>query len=393
MQVSGGHLKSIAILGRAILAGAAVFAWSTPAAGQRAPPWLVGELDLVHDDQPRTALHAHLEYGRFLGPYITLSLGLDAARVIADAPLALGAQGSSGESQTAPGPETTTLVPRLGGTLAIPALRLGLSASAGGLLGAPTGSGTAGTEVPILWETGANVRIGPSTFLQLEASQEHYTWTMASIDTLLLMQSFVVAVDRAAAPGWAGRLSLGLESFGDDNPIRSAYAWILAPLHRSESRSLRVGYSASYRHAERSNWVPAGGTHRGPGESSGLGPLGILSPDGSIPGQYAPYYTPQELSIHSAVVAVAQSMGSGWLKLDGAVGIHATEQAPVLWPTPAGPSQYQLQFHEHSFRPYRLEVSWSMPLAGSTSLTVGGDYNRTAFYGAGRVRLALSRSL
>jgi hypothetical protein len=340
----------------------ALFAsWPGCALAQEPRPWVLAAMEAARDDQPRTGLVGRVEYGHFLRPALTIAVRLTGEQVRARA------------GRVAP--STSTVAPGVTVNYGIPAARLDLAVSASTLVGGP------GTGAPMLWDTRGQVRLDPSTVVRVGAARERYSWTVASLDTLVLARSYEIALDRRAAPSWAGELVARQESFGDGNPVRTAYGWVLAPLSTAAGHSVRVGYAAVWQDTERSTWVPADG----PGYT--------VAPDGTIPGRYAPYYSPHDLVTHSALGAAALAVGAAWVKLDLAVGVHATEQAPRLRPSLFGPTGAELQFDPRTFTPYRVGGEWSAPVYGSTSLVLGAAYARSAYYGLGTARLTIARSL
>lgn len=360
-EVMHAMLRSVAWMILALLS-----VWPAAVGAQETRPWVVAAMEAAADNQPRTGFVARLEYGRFLTPDLTLAVRLGGE----------WAGSGSGPREN----RTATAEPGLSAALGIPTLRVGLTGSVSALLGAP------GVEVPVLWDARGHVRLDPATVLRLGAARARYKWTAAAIDTLLLVRSYEIAVDRAGDPGWAGELVGRRENFGDDNPVLTAYGWVLAPLSRSARTSLRLGYAATWQDAKHSNWVPTEQRFRaGPGVAPGA--------DGIVPGRYAPYYTPHRVVSHSVLGAGALAVGAGWFKVDGSVGVHATEWAPSLHAIPPDPTVPELRFHQREFTPYRLGVEWSTPLDGGTSLVLGAGYARTAYYGLGTARLTLARSL
>jgi hypothetical protein len=342
----------------------ALFMGATTVLAQQ--PWLTAETRVEHDSQVRTATHAAAEYGRYLRPDITLGLRLAGDRIVADAARSRRLNDVTG-------------VAALTGTLSVPAAHLGINLSGGALFGAPVpGTGSSAT---LVYDAATGFNAGQGTTLRLRAARQRYTATAASIDTLLMAQTVELAVDRSAAPGWAGELLGRRVGFGDDNPVTTAYAWVLAPLSRSSTHSLRAGYALGWQDSEQSNWAPATADAGGP-------------PLQQVPGRYAPYYTPHDVLTHSALLNAAVAAGSAWLLLDGAVGIRATETAPVLIRTAALPQDApELFFYERSFTPYRGGLSLVMPAGTRTYITAAAAYSKTAYYRVGSLRLALARSL
>jgi hypothetical protein len=327
-------------------------------------PWLRVESAVERDNQVRTAGRILGEYGQYLSPDVTLGIRLRADRTATDDGRAAPIEDITGDA-------------RLAATLSIPTARLGFRGSAGTLLGGLPEIEATGT---VVYEGSAGLNLGFGS-LRGNLARDRYTATIASLDTLVMTTSWEVALDRSEAPGWAAKVAAGRVDFGGDNPVSTAYGWVLGPLSRSAGHSLRVGYAASWQDAPESNWLAAG-----------LSPPG--QPPQTVPGRYAPYYTPHDAVTHSALVNAAVAFGPAWLLLDGNVGVRATETAAILIRTEPQPQAApQLFFYERSYTPYRAGVSIVAPADDRTSVTVAGSYSRSAYYRTGSVRLTLSRSL
>lgn len=332
---------------------------------QAQQPWIAAEVRLERDNQVRTALHAAAELGRYLGPNATLALAVAADRIGGDGP-------------DATSPETSTASVGLRGTLGFPSARLGLEVGAGALLGAPAGGDAGGGAEPLV-HAALRRDLGRVTAVRLRAARERYTATLASLDTLVLARTLEVALDRSAAPGWAGEAVARRTEFGDANPVTTAYAWVLAPLSRSTAHSLRAGYGVGWQDAAHSTWTAL--------EVAPAGPY-----PKQVSGRYSPYYSPHDVLTHSALLNVAVAAGSAWILADGSVGVRATETAPVMVRASAA-AEATLGFYEREFRPYRARVSLVVPADDRTSVTVALGYERTAYYRTGTLRLAFARSL
>lgn len=319
-------------------------------------PWLSAESRSSHDSQSRTAVSVDAQHGRYLLPTLTLALHAGGSRI------------------TAPGSSTVTGAGALEGTWALPALRLGLQAAGGVVAGVP---GEAGV-VPV-YSADASLNVGAGVSLRGRAVRERYTATVASLDTAVMAQRLEVALDRSAAPAWAGEAVARRETYGDDNAVSTAYLWVLAPVSRSAGHSVRIGYGAAWQDTPETRWrvdpsLPAG-------------------PTGELGGRYAPYYTPHDVFTHSALANAAVAVGAGWLLVNGSVGVHATEMAPALFGTGIGGAPALLTFHDRSFTPWRADASLVAPVGANASVTVAVEFSRTAYYRAGGFRLSMSRWL
>jgi hypothetical protein len=338
---------------------AAMMAGAGPLHAQQ--PWLTADARVVHDDQPRTALHIDTEVGRFLGPDITLALGIGSSRITA--------------TTTGNAFDDATAYAGVAGTLSLPAARLGVRGGVRAMAGLPDAAADAAA---VLGYGIASFNAGAGVSLRLRAERDRYTWTVASLDTAVFVNTLELALDRAGAPGWAGEAVGRLETYGDGNTVRTAFVWSLAPLSRSMTHSLRAGYAGAWQDSDYTRWVS-----RGAGS-----PL-------AREGQYNPYYTPHRVLAHSVIADAAVAFGSAWLRLDGSLGVHAREDAPLILPPalPATPGRRPVGFERRSFAPYRAGASLVVPAGSRTSMTVAGEYSRLAYYRVGTVRLGFARAL
>jgi hypothetical protein len=214
------------------------------------------------------------------------------------------------------------------------------------------------------------------------AGRSRYLWTLASADSLVMMNRAEVRLDRAEAPRWAWEATLRREFFSDDNHVTTAFAWILAPLL---DERIRVGYAFSWSDADENRWVPKPAELEGNPDNPGTPP----APGSTVEGRYAPYHTPTEERVHSALAALAAHAGPVFLRLNGSVGLGAEEQAPVLIAdgTQQGSTRY---FYERSFTPWRVTLNASVPLAEPLSLDARAEAWETAYYEVTEVGLSLT---
>jgi hypothetical protein len=338
------------------MAWAIAFGFAGCASAQQGS-WLSAELGATRDDQPRRALDVRAEYGGYVKPALTLAAIVSADRVTGD------------------GVSTGTAAPGAGMTLSVPAARFGVGVAAQALLGAPNAEATA------LWDARASVSLGGGASLRGRLDRQRYTLTVASLDTLVLVRTKELALDRAGAPGWAFELVARREDYGDANPVRTAYGWLLAPLSSSARHRVRAGYALAAQDAPKSNWVPDRPRGGGPPAS------------GAVEGRFVPYYTPHDVVAHSVLGEVVIGFGERWLIVDGAYGVHATETAAALAHdgTPGAPTT--LRFFERSFRPVRFDARWVTPLGPAASLTLEAGLDHTAEYRVGQLGISIVRQL
>lgn len=212
------------------------------------------------------------------------------------------------------------------------------------------------------------------------AERWSYRYTTAVLDTALFVESAAVRLRRERPTGWGGRLGGRVDRFPGGNRVRSAHLWLLAPVWSGGGDALRLGYAFRAADAERSTFRPTD-----PGSTSlsaapgppfgGGGPTGGGST--AVDGVYRPYYTPEDVRSHSAVAALQVRAGPDvLLSADGAVGVHATEQAPRA-ATGGG-----VTYVQRDFRPWRLRGRIRVEPARGTELALGAEYHEDAFFRA-----------
>jgi hypothetical protein len=153
--------------------------------------------------------------------------------------------------------------------------------------------------------------------------------------------------------GWMAQAAYGIERFPDSNHVRSAHAWLLAPLARSRTAIFQAGYALAFRDSDHTRWVPA-------------------ASEGAA-GRYIPYYTPDDEQVHRVVVSGAVPLADSLIfRANGGFGFWATELAP---PPMAGQLPAVRNFH-----PWNGRASLEWALTRSFSMTVSGEHQKTAFW-------------
>jgi hypothetical protein len=219
------------------------------------------------------------------------------------------------------------------------------------------------------------IGVGLARHVALSASVRRmpYEYTLASLDSLLLVSSLDAGVDAANAPRWAGAARIRVDWFDDGNAVTTVYAWLLAPI----ASWLRVGYATAWEDSRESRWMADPSAVRRPG------PPGRTD---TIPGIYSPYYTPAEVTTHSALVATQLNLGRNQLRARAALPIYAREQAPVLL---GGIGQNTvLATFARRYQPWTVAAGWSRDVSSALRWSIDAEYDRKTFYEVGRVAIA-----
>jgi tetratricopeptide (TPR) repeat protein len=219
--------------------------------------------------------------------------------------------------------------------------------------------------------------------LTAEAARMPYLRTLSSLDTSVFENQLSAILDWRERHGALLNLGTQASGFGDGNRVAAAWAWALSPPLRRSVFSARVGYGFSYSDARESRFFSKKTLHE---------ILNPYDPDAVIEGIFLPYFTPENMRIHTALANVSWVLGENFsLYLNGSYGFHARAMNPYLYlDMDAGGGLFiQRDFLEMAFTPFdvgaKLAVRFSETLTGDMSYA----FTRQFFYENHQVALSL----
>ena len=320
-----------------------------------ASPWVRFAGEFQHDDQPLDRLKGSGEAGWFLTPLQSLAIRAMPQRLSA--------------SDT----EETVLAGEVAYNAFWPGARLETEATAGAV------QRSSATDPQLIGRLGVGLRLPGHIALRVRAERAPYLWTQASVATPVMTTSASGLLDWNDPRGWIGQAGFLLQQFPDQNRIYTTYVWALAPVVRAAPAELKLGYGLNYQDAAQNRFELAPSRRRGVGRGAGN------SLD-SLAGGYRPYYTPQNVQVHSATGAATLQIAKALvLRANGAYGVFARENAPVFVQAGAsgvgaGQPAPQLSFYSRTFHPWNARAAFTATLPGGFSASVFGEHSRTAFY-------------
>ena len=305
-------------------------------------PWTSLRVGGLHDDQPLDRLDGEVEAGAFLTPALRLVARGRFASFSTDEP----------------------------GSPRISSADAGLTYSSGAT--PVEASFSAGAVFRSFAETGsdwiarasARVRFLPFASVEARADRTPYFATVASLSDSVMVNSVsgIFAVDHPR--GWLGEAAYRVEQFNDDNSVRTAYAWMLAPIAREEKVRVSIGYGVSYQDADETRF-------------------GF---------RYDPYFTPENILAHSAIGSLTLMPKNGTnIVLRGGYGVNAREDVPPQPNSPGASSFATLAtFTRRQFNPWDAHMSLNTSLSDAFTLAAGVDAMKTAFYQATSATVSLT---
>ncbi|MGH9255914.1 MAG: tetratricopeptide repeat protein [Vicinamibacterales bacterium] len=325
-------------------------------------PWLRVSPGMWHDDQPYTRGTVLVEAGWSATPLVPIRVRLQPVRYVNDALTETVWTADAELGHFAPRSRIETMV-------------------AGGVVHRNLDGARA-----VDWKGAAavGVRLPRQVTLRARVDRAPYLATPASLVSNLMTRTASGELQWNNPRGWLGQAAFERQQFPDDNAIRAAYAWLLAPVVRQRRVELQAGYAFAADHADDSRFVgtapplpslPGAPGSRGAGRRAGAAGAAAAS---SVGGQYAPYYTPSHVVKHSLLGAIAIRPGARTtLRVGGSYALRATEDAPSLI-TSAG--QTQRTFAPRDFTAWDARSSLEFTGANGVTVGVGGQFGRGAFY-------------
>jgi hypothetical protein len=310
-----------------------------------AAPWVRITPAFWHDDQPVNRQVAGVEAGWFATPVTPVRLIVNPSRYRA------------GERSFAMWSSEVDVRHFL------PALRLDTEVAAGVLRRNIAGGRSEWTGRGVI-----GIRVSPEVKLQATVERAPYLRTAASLGTPVSTDVAAGELHWTGRRGWLGHAAFQRQQYPDDNVVRTAYGWILAPVLRRPALDLQAGYAVAADDAAESRFVPVD-----PARSAGSRIIGI-----NLAGEYAPYYTPARVIRHSATAALTGRISPrATVRASGSHAVHATEDAPTFVASASGPQRI---FVRRDFTPWELRTS--LDVDTSTNLTIGlmVETGRGSFY-------------
>jgi tetratricopeptide (TPR) repeat protein len=231
------------------------------------------------------------------------------------------------------------------------------------------------------------VRLPGFVTVRGRAEQLAYLYTLGSLASPVDVRSVAGELQLNHPNGWLAQAALQQQRFTDDNVVRSAYAWLLAPIVRTGSVDLQAGYAVSNDDARESRYFPVildGSAISSSASRSRSGARVVqntsapLPASGSVEGRYVPYYTPEQVVRHAAIAAITARLSpEATIRLAGSRAIHAEEQAPVFVPAGTG---WDRAFTLRRFSPWDLRGSLDLRTNASVTINLTAETGGTAFY-------------
>jgi tetratricopeptide (TPR) repeat protein len=311
--------------------------------------WIALGAAISHDDQPIDRAVPDAELGWFANPITPLRVRFASTRFSHD--------DASESVSIAEGSVSTFLA----------SARLDVSVAAGIL------SRSFGERTDWTGKAALGFRLPRNLGLEGSYQRAPYNNTAASLTKAIIVQELAGTFRLRESRGWLAESSIRREAFDDDNSITTAVAWALAPIALRPHGQIQLGYGFVAQSAKQSRFVAR--------------PDAVNFPPGQAPttvrGYYDPYYTPRNLRAHSVLAAAKLVPGARWsITGNAALGVSASDDAPVVFTTPGRPPDVDLArtYYRRSFTPWKIDGGLEGKVSDAVRLTLVADHSNGAFY-------------
>jgi len=224
-------------------------------------------------------------------------------------------------------------------------------------------------------------RLPQTVMLRASYARAPYTSTVRSLYQAIMVQTLEGSARWGSSRGWSGELAARYARYPDDNHVSTAFGWVLAPVSRRETAMLHVGYGFTAQNSGENRFAPRADISVPPGQGATV-----------VLGEYNPYYTPQNLLIHSALATASLRAGRAlMIESGGSYGFSAHDDAPVLIAVPTPPTTtVQTAFYDRSFNPWNVRGSIDWTATPAVRLALRVEHGRDAYYAFTTGRLELT---
>jgi len=221
---------------------------------------------------------------------------------------------------------------------------------------------------------GITQKMGASFSAEAGFEKKPYQYSIASVTKPVLEQDVTLAVNFNKNDNWLGKIGYQQQHFNDSNNIHTVYAWLLFPVIKSKTFNLKAGYAFSYANADKNNYVSSK-------------PLSAIPPsavaNSTLSGVYDPYFTQQNQLINAVLASIGISFSKSiQFSTRASVGIYAKANNPSLTYEKDRSNQAYISktYSTITYTPVEWVNSMQVKLSPAFSIQAFYNYSKLLFY-------------
>jgi len=219
--------------------------------------------------------------------------------------------------------------------------------------------------------------------LQAQAERKPYYYTLSSLDTVVMVTRASAYAEWNDLSTFNGRLFFEYNGFADKNYILGGGGWIFTPPLKVSVFEFRLGYAYAFSTAKENKFVP---------EKTLSQILTNYDPTAAITGVYSPYFTPDNMSTHSALASILVHPAKMFdLGFNANVGFYATALTPYFFldKNQSDATFINKGYATEKFYPMEFSAYALFRITKKISLKADYTYRKTYFYTCNSVGLGL----
>jgi len=213
--------------------------------------------------------------------------------------------------------------------------------------------------------------------ITLEARRTNYTYTVASVDSnLLMINQFSLNFTAGKSDEANGMAGSRYQFFPDNNYVSAFYAWFLSRPMDLSGFKLAFGYAFNYMDSKEDRFEPKLTNEIFNGISGT-----------TIEGIYVPYYTPHKQYANSFLVSFNFHV-TPYTAFYGhaSLGLFSKTYAPVYYLSNTG--TVEKSFSYQNYTPMDLGVSFRTDISRKAALSIDYTYLQTYYYSSHNIHFA-----
>ena len=219
--------------------------------------------------------------------------------------------------------------------------------------------------------------------LQAQAERKPYYYTVSSLDTVIMVNRFSAYAEWNDLNNWNGRVAFEFNQFRDKNYVIGGGAWVFTPLLKVSVFEFRIGYAYSYSTSKSNRFVP---------ENTLAEIIANYATTTTITGVYSPYFTPDNMGVHAALVSIVAHPAKTFdIGFNANVGFYASALNPYFYLNKNASDEVVIAegYSTERFYPMEFSAYGLLKISKKISLKVDYTYRKTYFYTSNSVGLGL----
>ncbi len=224
------------------------------------------------------------------------------------------------------------------------------------------------------WNGGVSLikSLGKSIKLQAEARRINYNYTESSVNNILMINQYSLALIAGKQNDWNGMAGAQTQYYPDNNYVSALFAWALSRPLNLAGVKLSLGYAFNYMDSKEDRFVTKSSYYQ-------TNAMGNSNASSSTEGIYVPYYTPHKQFSNSLLANLSAPLSPvTHFYTHTSVGFYAKTNAPFFV---ENNSTVAKEFGYQTYYPLDLGGSLFFDLSRQVTFKINYNYQKMGVAG------------